>query len=429
VVDVGWPLAAIFASAGAAFFFSLHKLAIQMFSKVKLAEAYKQANLENITDKVSENQEKLVLVCSFLWRIANLCIFISLLWFITHTGQRITGIDFVLLFVTAGFITIFNLVVPFAWAKYSGEKILVRTYKLITFFAMLAKPVEPIFRLNDLIVRRLSGYTESTPEEAHDEKQEEFLSVVEESMMDGVVDQQEQRMIEQVLELGETTVEEIMTPRTDVIAIDITCDFKTLIETINKAGHSRIPVYEENIDQIIGLVYAKDLLQLFGTDLKDFNLRNYLRKAYFVPETKRLSVLLNEFKAQKLHIAIVLDEYGGTAGIITIEDILEEVVGEIEDEYETPAPKNINIIDENTVDVDARTYIDDLNHEFDINIPEDDDYDTIGGFVFSYLGYIPKNGAEFTYDSLKFTITQAEERSVKRLKIQKLIKKQTASEQ
>jgi CBS domain containing-hemolysin-like protein len=151
-----------------------------------------------------------------------------------------------------------------------------------------------------------------------------------------------------------------------------------------------------------------------------------MRQAYFVPETKPLRELLHEFQNQKLHIAIVLDEYGGTAGIITLEDIIEEVVGEITDEYEDTPVENVKKIDLNTIEVDSRTYIDDLNDEFDFDLPEEEDYDTVGGFVFSHLGYIPKTGEFFEYAGLKFTITSAEARKIDRIRIQKITEDQDA---
>jgi CBS domain containing-hemolysin-like protein len=181
-----------------------------------------------------------------------------------------------------------------------------------------------------------------------------------------------------------------------------------------------VPVYEDNIDKVIGLVYAKDLLTQIGKDSAEFKLRDKIRQAYFVPETKQLRVLLHEFQNRKLHIAVVLDEYGGTAGIVTIEDILEELVGEITDEYEETPAEPVKKIDEDTIEADARTYIDDLNDEFELNLPEDEDYDTVGGFVFSRLGYIPKTDESFDYENLKFTIASAEARRIRRIKIRKV---------
>ena len=226
-------------------------------------------------------------------------------------------------------------------------------------------------------------------------------------------------MIENVLDLDETTAEEIMTPRTDMVAINIDDDLNGVLDTITSAGHSRIPVYEENIDKIIGLIYAKDLLGQVGKKHEEFELRSMIRKPYFVPETKPLRDLLHEFQNQKLHIAVVLDEYGGTAGIVTIEDILEELVGEIVDEYEKTPPETVKKVDDTTIEVDARMYIDEVNSEFELNLPEDEDYDTLGGFVFSHLGYIPKTGESFEYENVKFTIAAAEPRNIKRVRIQK----------
>ncbi|HEV57940.1 MAG TPA: CBS domain-containing protein, partial [Phycisphaerales bacterium] len=167
------------------------------------------------------------------------------------------------------------------------------------------------------------------------------------------------------------------------------------------------------------LVYAKDLLTEVGRTDEEFRLRDKIRPAYFVPESKPLRALLHEFQNQKLHIAVVLDEYGGTAGIVTIEDILEELVGEIADEYEPMPVESMQRLDEHTIEIDARTYVDDLNDEFDVTLPEDDDYDTVGGFVFSHLGYIPKTGETFEYGNLRFTIIAAESRKINRIRIEK----------
>jgi putative hemolysin len=227
-------------------------------------------------------------------------------------------------------------------------------------------------------------------------------------------------MIENVLELSSSTADEIMTPRTDIVAVEVNADLHKVLDTITQAGHTRVPVYENNIDNILGLIYAKDLLSQIGKNPAEFKLRDKIREAYFVPETKPLRALLHEFQNQKLHIAVVLDEYGGTAGIVTLEDILEELVGEITDEYEETPTEPIRKINQDTIEADARTSVDDLNDEFELDLPEDEDYETIGGFVFSRLGYIPKTGESFDYENLKFTIASAETRKIKRIKIQKI---------
>jgi CBS domain containing-hemolysin-like protein len=425
VGHIGWVVLLICFLAGGTLFFSVNTIALRIFSRIKLQDAFKSINSvtapEKLVDKLVESADELILTCSLYRLVFNMCILLLLVAVFSSAhpaGLQIT--DYILTFIIAAAIfSVFGVAIPDAWAKYAGEKILSRTCRLLMFFERLAWPVLCVFRVYDSFVRRLAGVTETTPEEKQEEKQEEFLNGLEQHRIEGVVDEEEQEMIESVLELSDTTADEIMTPRTDIVAVEVNSDLLAVLKTITTAGHTRVPVYEENIDNIIGLIYAKDLLSEIGKDAQDFKLRDKIRDAYFVPETKPLRTLLHAFQNQKLHIAVVLDEYGGTAGVVTLEDILEELVGEITDEYEKTPPKPIKRIDQNTIEVDARTYVDDLNDEFELDLPEDEDYDTIGGFVFSHLGYIPKTGVSFDYENLKFTIAAAEPRRIKRIQIQK----------
>ena len=420
-MGLGWILLVICVLACATLFFSVNAIALRIFSRAKLQDAFKALNKEKLADALAGNAEKLILACSLYRLILNMALMLLLLDLIStlhKDGPQI--VDYLLTFIVAVVLfSIFSLAIPHAWAKYAGEKILSQTYRLLMVTTTMAWPVLYIFQLYDGFVRRLAGVAETTPEEQQEEKQEEFLTDLEQHRMDGVVDKEEQEMIESVLELDETSADEIMTPRTDISAVEVNSDLQAVLDTISSAGHTRVPVYEENIDKIIGLIYAKDLLTEIGKDPADFKLRDKMRKAYFVPETKPLRTLLHEFQNQKLHIAVVLDEYGGTAGIVTLEDIIEELVGEITDEYEETPAEPIKKIDKNSFEADARTYVDDINDRFDLNLPEDEDYDTIGGFVFSHLGYIPKTGESFDYEDLKFTIVSAEARRIKRIKITK----------
>jgi len=414
---VGWTILLICLLAGGTLFFSVNAIALRIFSRIKLQDAFKATGKEDLTGSLAKNAEKLVLTCSLYRLIFNMCILLLLLagFASARQGSPAVGDYLVTFIIAAGIFSIFSLAIPHAWAKYSGEKILSRTYKLLMFFSTLAWPILYVFQLYDGLVKRLAGAVETTPEE----QQEEFLNGLEQHKMEGIVDEEEQEMIENVLELSDSTADEIMTPRTSLVAVEVNSDLQTILETINNAGHTRVPVYEKNIDNIIGFIYAKDLLAEIGKTAADFKLHSKLRNAYFVPETKPLRTLLHEFQNQKLHIAVVLDEYGGTAGIVTLEDILEELVGEITDEYEEKPPEPVKEIDQNTIEADARTYVDDLNDQFELNLPEDEDYDTIGGFVFSRLGYIPKTGENFDYKNLKFTISSAESRRIKRIVIQR----------
>ena len=418
-MSLGWVILLICLLAGGALFFSVNAAALRIFSLAKLQDALKAANRENLADNLVENAEKLILTCSLYRLIANCCILLLLLdiFAATHEGGPQLS-DYLLTFIIATAIfSIFSLAIPHAWAKYAGEKVLSQTYKMLMLSATIAWPILYVFQLYDGFVRRMAGVAQISPEEQQEEKQEEFLTDLEQHRMEGVVDKEEQEMIESVLELDETAADEIMTPRTDITAVEVNSDLQTVLDTIITGGHTRVPVYEENIDKIIGLIYAKDLLTDIGKDPADFKLRNKMRDVYFVPETKPLRTLLHEFQSRKLHIAVVLDEYGGTAGVVTLEDIIEELVGEITDEYEETPTEPVKKIDQNTIEADARTYVDDLNDQFDLNLPEDEDYDTIGGFVFSHLGYIPKTGDSFDYDNLKFTIVSAEARRIKRIRI------------
>jgi len=425
----GWAVLLICLLSGGTLFFSVNAVALRIFSHVKLQEAFKavikKEDSKDLTERLVEKEEDLILTCSLYRLIFNMCILLLLVSVFVNRGEPghrgSPAVDYLLAALVAfGIFSIFSLAIPHAWAKYAGEKILSRTYRLLILFAFITSPILYIFKLYDSFVRRLAGIAESTPEEQHEERQEEFLTGLEQHKTDGVLDEEEQEMIENVLELRSSTADEIMTPRTDIVAAEVNSDLQQVLQIITSGGHTRIPVYEENIDNIVGLIYAKDLLAEIGKDPVDFKLREKMRKVYFVPETKPLRALLHEFQNQKLHIAIVLDEYGGTAGIVTLEDILEELVGEITDEYEETPPEPIKKIDQNTIETDARTYIDDLNDEFELNLPEDEDYETIGGFVFSRLGYIPKANESFDYENLKFTIASAEARKIKRIRIQKI---------
>ncbi len=420
---VGWAVLLICLFVGATLFFSVSANALRTFSWIRLQEAFKAANGEErpeLVERVVANADRLILACAFYRLVFNMSALLLLVALMSVLHTELSVVSYVLVFVVAlAIFSVFSLAVPHAWAKYAGEKLISHTYGVLMVFALLATPVLFILQLYDGFVRRLAGVPPVTPEEQQEEMQEEFLEDLEQRRMEGAVDKEEQEMIENVLELSERTAGEIMTPRTDLIAVDVNANLPTVLDTIQKVGHSRIPVYEKNVDNIVGLIYAKDLLAEIGKSTDGFNLRGRMREAYFVPETKPLRALLHEFQNQKLHIAVVLDEYGGTAGIVTLEDIIEELVGPITDEYEQTPQESIKKIDEYTIEVDARTYVDDLNDQYELGLPEDEDYDTVGGFVFSRLGYVPKTGEHFDYQKLKFTIASAEPRRVQRVRIQK----------
>jgi putative hemolysin len=234
---------------------------------------------------------------------------------------------------------------------------------------------------------------------------------------------EEKEMIRHVVEFGDTTVREVMVPRIDIVCIPVKSSLQHAIEVIAKEGHSRVPLYEDRIDNIVGVLYAKDLL-LESQSGENADIRKIAREPYYVPEAKRTLDLLREFKSEHIHIAIVVDEYGGTAGLVTLEDLLEEIVGEIQDEFDSEeAP--IRKLSENVYIVEARLPIDEVNDFIGSAIPEEE-AETLGGFIFTLAGVIPKSGDRFEYKDLLFVIEAVVGQRVKTIKV--IVKKQDKEE-
>ena len=221
-------------------------------------------------------------------------------------------------------------------------------------------------------------------------------------------------MIKGIVELSKTNVKEVMVPRIDVVFLSKDIASHEMFETIISCGHSRFPVYEETIDNVIGILYVKDLLK-YQNDKKDIKIDEILRKPYFIPESKRLDTLLREFKRKHVHIAISVDEYGGVSGIVCLEDIIEEIVGDIQDEFDNEV-EDILKLDENTYLCDGRVDIEDLNEMLGIDIPEQD-FDTLGGFVFDLFGKIPIKFEKVSFHGLDFIIQEIEGHKIKTIKI------------
>jgi magnesium and cobalt transporter len=211
-------------------------------------------------------------------------------------------------------------------------------------------------------------------------------------------------MIRGVMKLPVLNARDIMIPRVDVFAVDSETELKPLVKTMCKAGHSRVPVYKETIDNIIGILYVKDLLKLLiETSKKKFHLKKILHEPYFVPETMTLDELLLEFKLRTLHIAVVVDEYGGFSGIVTLEDILEEIVGDINDEFDSVELPEIQKLGKNVYEVDSRMPISDFNEKLGLGLSQEG-FDTIGGYVFDLFGKIPEKGETIKDGAIQFTI-------------------------
>ncbi len=220
--------------------------------------------------------------------------------------------------------------------------------------------------------------------------EEEIRTLVDAGEEEGVIEEDEKEMIYSIFELGDTMAREVMVPRIDIVAVDVNTPLEEVVRVILEAGHSRIPVYEGTVDSILGLVYAKDLLVYLQPDRPRPSLREILRPAYFVPETKKVDDLLREMQQRRIHMAIVVDEYGGTAGLVTVEDILEEIVGEIQDEYDSEEP-SCERVGEGEYVLDARMNLYDVNDMLETDLPTEP-ADTLGGLIYGVLGRVPVPG-------------------------------------
>ena len=247
--------------------------------------------------------------------------------------------------------------------------------------------------------------------------EEEIKTLVDAGEEEGVIQEEEKEMIYSIFELGDTLAREVMVPRIDVVALDVRTPMLEALDTIMEAGHSRIPVYEETIDNVQGLLYAKDLLPYLRQGRSDVPLKSILRQAYFIPETKKASDLLPDLQQRRVHMAVVVDEYGGVAGLVTIEDLLEEIVGEIQDEYDAEEPY-VEFVSDNEYVFDARVDLDDLNRLMDVSLPTEDS-DTLGGFIYTELGKVPTVGDQVVFDDMGFTVESVAGRRIKKVRVER----------
>lgn len=249
--------------------------------------------------------------------------------------------------------------------------------------------------------------------------EEEIQDIINASEEEGLINPEENEMIRSIFELSDTVVREIMVPRTDMAGVSVDTPVGEVLKTIIACGHSRIPVYDGTVDNIVGLIYAKDLLKYWGASETSINIRRIMRTPYFIPETKNLEELLQEFKRKRVHIAIVIDEYGGTSGLVTIEDLLEQIVGDIQDEYDLEEDW---LVEEpgGAILVDARLPIEDLEGYFGIEI-EREKFDTVAGLIFHLTGRIPKVGEEIENGTLRMTILEGGERNIRKIRVDRVV--------
>ncbi|MCX7880156.1 MAG: hemolysin family protein [Ignavibacteria bacterium] len=340
-----------------------------------------------------------------------------LLWLFGILGFDVTkdfieGISLPLAFVI---ITILHIILgelaPKALAIVRAEQTALLTSLPLRLFYLIFKPF--IWFLNKMANLTLLPFGIRVVEQVDTHSVEEIREILKESSKLGAIEETEEKLIQKVFEFSGRTAKQIMVPRGKIVGIKRGLSFREVLEIFVKEGFSRMPVYETTIDEVVGILYAKDILAL-KTDCptgEEFSWEKYLRKPLFVHEDTKIQNILKEMQKNKIHIAIVYDDFGGTSGLVSIEDILEEIVGEIHDEYDEEITTIRRITDE-VFEIDAETSIEYLNKHFGLNLPTSDDYETIGGFISSNFGRIPKSGERLDIDGLQWEILNSTERKI-----------------
>lgn len=332
-------------------------------------------------------------------------------------GNSGKAIAMVTLFMTL-IILIFGEITPKIVAKNYSSKVAMIVILPIYYVSLVTLPIIKVLMFISKIIGKMFGIHIS--DENLMITEEDIRSYVNVGEAEGVIEEDEKEMIHSIFEFGETSAKEVMTPRTSMLALEADETIDEVWDEIRENGFSRIPVYdEEGIDNIIGVLYLKDLLDVVKSGKTDVPIRDYLRKPYFVPETKSIMEILEEFKRMKVHIAIALDEYGGTVGLLTIEDLIEEIVGEIQDEYDNEEEEQIKKIGENIYEIDAMIDIETLNKELDIELPESEDYESLGGLVVTEMGKVAEIGDKINLNDMEIEVLEVEKMRVSKVVLHK----------
>lgn len=323
-----------------------------------------------------------------------------------------------LLFVTS-IVAVVSIVlgelIPKGFALANPDRIALAVSGPITIFAKIVSPlVAVLVALTKLISKPFGIDPTRTPELSA----AEIRLIVEQGSQQGVLEAEEEQMISAVMSLSDSKLHEVMVPRIDIAAIDQEATFDDAVTLVLTEGHSRTPLYKESVDHIVGILYAKDLLRIIAAGGPRPRLRDIMRPALFVPESQAVDDLLNELQRRRVHMAIVLDEYGGTAGLVTIEDLLEEIVGEIQDEFDEEEPMKVIVRDGEAI-LDGRADIDEMGELVDppLELEDDEEYDTVGGFVYHRIGRVPVVGDTVAVDPFKITVVKVTGRRVGKVRV------------
>ena len=390
--------------------FSSSETAITSVSKIKVRQLDQKDNKNaHLLKKLHDNMQttiSTILIGNNIVNIAASSIATILFTNIFHqNGALISTV------VMTVFVLIFGEVIPKTIAQYKNKSVALKFSRFIYFLTIIFKPIVTVLNiLTRLVIKLFIG----EDEDSSTLTEEELKTLVEVSEEEGVLKNQETEIMINALELKETLAVDIMTPRTSMASVDIEDAENDLKEIIKNITYSRIPVYEDNIDDIIGVLHIKELAHKIIEDDRDFKVRDILKPAFYAYEYIPVVDLFKQMRTKNISISIIIDEYGGTSGIVTMEDILEELVGEIDDEYDHE--KEVTKLSDNEYLVDPEMRIDEVNERFDLDI-QSDKFDSIGGFVIELLDRMPKSKDEVEFENLKFVVVNVDKRKITQLMI------------
>jgi CBS domain containing-hemolysin-like protein len=411
VLTIVAVLAASFAAVSASAFASL--------STSKLEDLCRKRNQLSLFDRILERKRPAALAAESLRVVFSVLAVVGLaLWLASSWETAFTPVLLDAVWLLAFIILLWAALIwiPTAVADVWAESIVFRTWPLWNALAVVHAPALALIHLLERGMRWLAGNREPATDE--EELAEEIRSIVTEGHREGVIEEEAREMIESVIELSEVTVAQIMTPRTYMVSLKVDTPWDQVVKFVIDSQHTRIPVYGKTRDEIVGILHIKDMLVELARPSARRPLAEIVRKPFFVPESKKVDELLPEFQRSRNHMAIVLDEFGGVSGVVTIEDAIEQIVGEIADEYDEALVDGIKVHNETSAEVLARVPIHELNERLGISLPEDQDFDTVGGLIFHELGRIPATGEDLTIGDARFRILDASRRRIDRVAIE-----------
>jgi len=403
-----------------AFFLGLKTALFSLNNSTLTAFSESEVFSEKTIFRYIQNQRRVLLTITFGNSLSGSFALISAL-VVTHSWLNAESVfSFLNMLIGVLLFVIVYLPVSEIFSKYLGiknPKAFAKTglYPFLAFYYLLA-PFTFLLEKTSNMFSSFVGLQKDKTELSEDELRH-IVDVGEEGT---ALKKDEREMIHSIFEMSETVAREIMVPRTDMISVEDDTSITQLLKINKDKNHSRIPVYKESVDNIVGILHIKDLLPLIKKrSYSDFDIMKLVNEPYFVPEQKKVNELLREFRTESIHMAIVVDEYGGTAGIVTLEDVIEEIVGEIQDEHDAEAPQ-LNAIDENTFLVNGGMLIDDLNEDHDFNLPEEEGIDTLAGFLLGQFGSVPKTKSKIGWQGYDFIIERVYRRRIERVRIIKI---------